>query len=90
MATGWSPSPTCFLLCIAASEYEDGPGNLWAAKGEIKIPLLLTLVKLLLLHFACNAPFRGTSQEEFEAHFAALSSGHLRDLNNSSHKVAQE
>ena len=78
------------MFCVASSEYEDGTGDLWDAKGDINIPPLLTLVNILPLHFACNASFRGTSREEFEVHFTALSSGHLRNLNKSDHEVAQE
>ena len=39
------------LLFIAASKYEDGPGDLLAAMGELLPIGLPTLVKLLLLHY---------------------------------------
>ena len=45
------------------------------------------LVKLAPLHFSLNAPFRGAEQTEFETHVTALSSIHLRDLDNTAHKV---
>ena len=39
------------LFYLAASEYEDRPGNLWAAKGEPPPEGLPTLVKLSLLQY---------------------------------------
>ena len=40
------------LFCIAASDYENGTGNLWDVKGEPPPPEgLPTLVKLLSLQF---------------------------------------
>ena len=43
-----------------------------------------------MLHFACNAFFRGTIREEFKAHVAVISSGHPRDLDTSVHNITQE
>ena len=43
-----------FLFYIAASEYENGMGNLWGAKGEPPPEGLFTLANLFLLHFTCN------------------------------------
>ena len=48
-----------FMFCVAVSEYEDGMGDLWAAKGEPPPEGFSTLVKLSPLHFACNAAFWG-------------------------------
>ena len=78
------------LFCVAASEYEDGPGELLAEKEELPHKVLPTLVKLLLLYFACNTAFWGTSQGEFEVHITAISSVRLRDLDTSPNKDAQE
>ena len=45
------------LFYVAASEYKDGPGDLWAVKGELPSKGIPTQVKLSLLNFACNAYF---------------------------------
>ena len=75
---------------MATRKYEDGAGNLWAAKGYLHPDGLPTLINLSPLHFVCNTAFRGMSREEFKAHVTALSSGHPRDLDTSAHEVAQE
>ena len=75
---------------MAVREYEERLGCLWAVKGEIPSEGLTNLVKLTPLHFACYTAFWGTIWEEFEVHVTALNSSHLRNLNTSAHKVAQE
>ena len=52
------------IFYMEASEYEDGPGDLWAVKGDIPSEGLPTLIKLLPLHFACNTAFRGTIRDD--------------------------
>ena len=78
------------LLYAAASEYEDGPGDLWVVKGELPCEGLPTLVKLLPLQFTCNTSFQGTRQDEFEVHVIALTSSHLHDIGTSTHEVFLE
>ena len=65
------------LLFVSASEYDGGPGDLWAVKGELPSEGLPTLVKLLPIHTARNTTFWGTSWEEFEVHVTALDYVHL-------------
>jgi len=50
------------LFCVAASEYENRTGILWAAKEDPPPEGLPTLVNLLPLHFSCNLAFQGNSQ----------------------------
>ena len=78
------------LFCVAASEYMDGPGNLWAAKGKLHPEGLPSLVKISTLYFACNTAFQEKSRGWFEANVITLSSGHLCDLTTSTEKVAKE
>ena len=78
------------MFYVAASEYEDGTGFLWAMKGDLPQEGIPTLVKFSPLHFACNTAFWETIQEEFEVHVIELSSGHLLNLDTSAHKVTQE
>ena len=63
-------------------------GNLWVVKGELPFERIPTLVNLTILHFLCNAAFRGTSQEDFGVHVTSLNSSHIRNINPFIHKFA--
>ena len=49
---------SCFR--VGRSTYKDGPGKLFAIRGEITAEVLTAIMRLKAIHFAANSSFVGT------------------------------
>ena len=78
------------LVLVGGSAYKDGPGELFAIRGEIPANRLPAIVQLEAIHLAANSSFLGTLRLEFEGRLTGLTSSISRDFEDSAYQPAVE